>query len=92
MITSQNGHLIDGQVLHLAHCSQSVEPVCNEVEGFKRSGKMRETRKSESARSELSHRDKSRDSPDRGWCNVGRDRFRLAFRTLNQAVLEQILG
>jgi hypothetical protein len=23
---------------------------------------------------------------------VGRDRFRLAFRTLNQAVLEQILG
>jgi len=27
-----------------------------------------------------------------GFGMVGRDRFRLAFRTLNQAVLEQILG
>jgi hypothetical protein len=34
-------------------------------------------------------RDKARDTPDWGWYNVGRDRFRLAFRTLNQADFEQ---
>jgi hypothetical protein len=53
---------------------------------------MTKTRKNERAKIRLSHRDKSRRSPDSGFHNVGRDRFRLAFRTLNQAVLEQILG
>jgi hypothetical protein len=62
------------------------------VDRFKPSSKMTKTTKNEGAKIRLSHRDKSRNSPDLGFYNVGRDRFTLAFRSLNQAVLEQILG
>jgi hypothetical protein len=49
---------------------------------------MTKTAKNEGARIRLSHRDRSRNIPDRRFYNVGRDRFTLSFRIVNQAVLE----
>jgi hypothetical protein len=62
------------------------------VDSFKRSSKMPKARNNEDVKTGLSHRDESENKPDLPFHNVGRDRFRLTFRTLNQAVLEQILG
>jgi hypothetical protein len=53
---------------------------------------MPKARNNEYTKTELSHRDKSENKPDLSFYNVGRDRFRLAFRTLDQAVFEQILS
>jgi hypothetical protein len=50
---------------------------------------MTEAARKECAKPKLSEQEKSRNSPNLEFYNVGRDRFRLAFRTLNQAVFEQ---
>jgi hypothetical protein len=52
---------------------------------------MTKNQNGEYAKIELPRRETSGNSQDLGFHNVGRDRFRLAFRTLNQAVLEQTL-
>ena len=46
-----------------------------QVDRFKRSSEMTKTRKNEGAKIRLSHRDKSRNSRDFGFYNVGREGF-----------------
>ena len=62
------------------------------VDSFKRSSKMPKARNNEYAKTGLSHRDKSENKPDLPFYDVGRDRFRLAFRTLNQTDFGQIFS